>query len=297
MAFRFSSASSLIMINFLPFFMLFLCRHCYADTNQHGGAMCSSPSEAKSSYTWTENVYSLFSKLEANVILNNGYYRAEAGEKGPDRVYGLIQCRGDISKSNCTNCTRQSFHLNVNSSSCGGGLGSKTVLIWQRWCLLRYSNVSFYGTWERTSLTAYRSNRSISENPAAAAKGTTMLLGLAAAAPGESLMFAKGEVDDGLGGKRYGLAQCTRDLGKSDCRDCLEWLVKGFGTTVSDDRSCEINGVGCFMLYDNTRFYFNLTAEEGLGGATPPKSNASNRGLAGRLSMAITFFMATMAFL
>ncbi|KAL7088774.1 hypothetical protein ACP275_13G147700 [Erythranthe tilingii] len=290
MASKLSSASSLIMI-FLPFFMLFWCRHCYADSNQPGGASCWPSSEAKSSSTWTENVNSLFSKLEANVIPNNGYYRAEAGEKGPDRVYGLIQCRGDISKSNCTNCTRESFNLNVNSSSCGG-LGSKSVLIWQRWCLLRYSNVSFYGTWEKSSLTVYRSNRSSSEDPAAAAKGTTMMLGLAAAAPGESLMFATGEIDVGLGRKRYGLAQCTRDLGKSECRDCLEWLVKGFGTTVSDQRSCEINGVGCFMLYDDaTRFYFNTTAEEGLRGA-------ANRGLSGRLAMAITIFMTTiMAFL
>ncbi|KAL7130207.1 hypothetical protein ABFS83_13G118500 [Erythranthe nasuta] len=291
MAFKLiSSASSLIMINFLPFFMLFLCRHCYADTNLHGGSMCWPSSEAKSSSAWTENVNSLFGKLEANVILNNGYYRAEAGEKGPDRVYGLIQCRGDISKSNCTNCTRESFILSANSSTCDG-TGNKGVLIWQSWCLLRYSNASFYGTWEKSSLTVYRSNSSSLGEPAAAAKGRTMLLGLAAAAPGESLMFATGEVDDGLGGKRYGLGQCTRDLGKSECRDCLEWLVKAFGTTVSDDRSCQINGVGCFMLYDNTRFYFNTTAEEGLRGA-------ANRGLSGRLSMAITIFMtAIMAFL
>ncbi|KAL7130208.1 hypothetical protein ABFS83_13G118600 [Erythranthe nasuta] len=294
MASKLSSASSLIMINFLPIFMLFLCRHCYADINQPGGYMCSPSSEAKSSSAWTENVNSLFSKLEANVILNNGYYRAEAGEKGPDRVYGLIQCRGDISKSNCTNCTRQSFILSANSSACGAG--NKGVLVWQRWCLLRYSNASFYGTWEKSRLTVFRSNSSSLGDPAAAAKGTTMMLGVAAAAPGESLMFATGEVDDGLGGKRFGLGQCTRDLGKSDCRDCLENLVKGFGT-VSDDRSCEINGLGCFMLYDDTRFYFNLTAEEGLGKPTPPKSNASNRGLAGRLAMAITIFMTTMAFL
>ncbi|XP_012848432.1 PREDICTED: cysteine-rich repeat secretory protein 38-like [Erythranthe guttata] len=286
-----------MMINFVPIFMLFLCRHCYADTNEHGGSICWPSSEAKSSSAWTENVNTLFTKLEANVILNNGYYRAEAGEKGPDRVYGLIQCRGDISKSNCANCTRESFILSANSSACGGA-GNKGVLIWQSWCLLRYSNASFYGTWEKSSLTVYRSNSSSLGEPAAAAKGRTMLLGLAAAAPGESLMFATGEVDvDGLGGKRYGLGQCTRDLGKSECRDCLEWLVKAFGTTVSDDRSCQINGVGCFMLYDNTRFYFNLTAEEGLGKPAPPKSNASNRGLAGRLSMAITIFMTTMAFL
>ncbi|EYU27839.1 hypothetical protein MIMGU_mgv1a023167mg [Erythranthe guttata] len=250
MASKLSSASSLIMI-FLP---LFLCRHCYADTNELAGVMCSNSSEAKSSTTWTENVNSMFSKLEANVILNNGYYRAEAGEKGPDKVYGLIQCRGDISKSNCNNCTRESFHW------CG-----ERVLIWQsRWCLLRYSNVSFYGTWEKSSLTVYRSNRaSLVEQSVAAAKGKMLMMGLAEAAPGDSLMFAKGEIDDGLGGKRYGTAQCTRDLGKSECRDCLEWLVEGFGRNVSDDRSREINGRGCFMMYDNTRFYFNLTAEEG----------------------------------
>ncbi|EYU27841.1 hypothetical protein ABFS82_13G119700 [Erythranthe guttata] len=298
MAFKFSSASSLIMI-LLPFF---LCRHCYADTNEHVGYSCYvDSSKANKSSTWTENRNSMFRKLEENVILNNGYYIAEAGEKGPDRAYGLIQCRGDVSKSNCTNCTRRSFILNVNDPSCGKG-----VLTWQTWCLLRYSNVSFFGTWEKNSLTVSQSNRaSLVEQSVAAAKGKMLMMGLAEAAPGDSLMFAKGEIDDGLGGKRYGTAQCTRDLGKSACRDCLEWLVEGFARNVSDDRSRTINGVGCFMIYDNTSFYFNLTAEEGLGKpappksnpAAPPKSNAPNRGLAGRLSMAITIFMTTMAFL
>ncbi|EYU27844.1 hypothetical protein MIMGU_mgv1a025343mg [Erythranthe guttata] len=281
---------------FLTFFMIFWCRRCYADSNGLEGALCLPPSEAESSPTWTENRNSMFRKLEANVILNNGYYIAEAGEKGPDRVYGLIQCRGDISKSNCTNCTRDSF--NLKRHSCGEE--GKTVMIWQKWCFLRYSNERFYGVWERTSAAISSLNISRSyEQAAVASKGMMMMMELAAAAPEESLMFAKGVIDDGLGGKRYGLTQCTRDLGKSDCRGCLESLLNksGYQTIVFRERSWDIYGVGCFVLYGDTQFYFNTSAEEGLGEPTPPKSNAANRGLAARLSMAITIFMTTMAFL
>ncbi|KAL8038042.1 hypothetical protein ABFX02_11G077800 [Erythranthe guttata] len=60
-------------------------------------------------------------------------------------------------------------------------------------------------------------------------------------------------------GKRYGLAQCTRDLVKSDCRDCLEFLLRAYGSigtgaTVVEKRSWGIFAEGCFMLYDDIPF-------------------------------------------
>ncbi|EYU37367.1 hypothetical protein MIMGU_mgv1a022362mg, partial [Erythranthe guttata] len=229
---------SSIMI-FLSLFLLFF-RHCNADDNFLWGSSCSHPSEAKSS-TWTTNLNNLFSALETNVTLNNGYCKAEAGENGPDKV--------------------NSF--NTNSSSCDDGGGgrrrNRRVMVYQRWCVMRYSNESFFGVWEK-SIHIVTSNRSFSkEQPAVAAKGRMMMMGLAAAAPGEGLMFAKAEMEDAMGGKRYGLAQCTRDLVKSDCRDCLEHLLKeygsiGTGATVVEKRSWGMFVEGCFMLYDDIPF-------------------------------------------
>ncbi|KAL8038037.1 hypothetical protein ABFX02_11G077300 [Erythranthe guttata] len=111
-------------------------------------------------------------------------------------------------------------------------------------------------------------------------------------------MFAKAEMEDGMGGKRYGLAQCTRDLVKSDCRDCLEHLLKeygsiGTGATVVEKRSWGMFVEGCFMLYDDIPF---TPIDEGGGGVRP--SHAANRALAAqRLATAVTIFVTAIAFL
>lgn len=223
---------------------------CYADTNEFRGSACSRPSAAAQSPSWTSNLNATFTSLEQNVIPNNGYYKAEVGASGFDKVYGLIQCRGDVSASDCRNCTRESFR--PGPENCGG---SRSVTIWQKWCFLRYSNESFYGQWQRNR-NAIISNDSIPDDPSVATKGLTMMTGLAKAASEEKLMFATSEIDDGNGGKRYGLAQCSRDLGKSDCESCLAYLLNGTDTTVGR-RSWDIYGVGCFMLYDHSQFYFN----------------------------------------
>ncbi|KAL8032781.1 hypothetical protein ABFX02_13G118800 [Erythranthe guttata] len=217
MASLFNSLSSIMIL------VSVFCR-CYADRNDVRSSSCWHLSSEAESLTWMENLNSLFTALEANVIINNGYYRAEAGEeKGVDKVYGIIQCRADISKSNCTDCTKKSFR----SSWCSRR--SRSAVVWQRWCLLRYSNVSFnQPVWEELRSAVYRNSSSL-EEPVVVAKGWVMMMGLPAAAAKESLKFAKAEMDDGKGGKRYGLAQCTRDLGKSDCRDCLEDLLKVLG--------------------------------------------------------------------
>lgn len=239
------------MILQLVVISLFMCS-CpgYADTNSFRGSLCSAPLGAENS-SWTVNLNSVFSSLEANVNLNKGFYRAEAGESS-DKIYGLIQCRGDVSQSGCQECTRESLALATKNCD-----GSKSVVIWQEWCYFRYSNASFYGVWEKSG--SATSNDTSLDDPDVAAKGMAMMTGLAAAAPNETLMFDKSEMDDGKGGKRYGLAQCSRDLGKLACRDCLGYFLKGFSTTVANKRRWQIYGIGCFMLYDDSHLYFNTS--------------------------------------
>ncbi|KAI3456397.1 hypothetical protein Pfo_013060 [Paulownia fortunei] len=288
----FNSKSLIIIFQLaISFFLLSGCP-CYADTISFRGSLCPTPPGAENS-SWTANLNSVFSSLEANVNLSNGYYKAEGGESS-DKAYGLIQCRGDISPSDCGECTRESFRL--ATKNCGG---SKSGIIWQTWCFLRYSNASFYGVWERSGFAT--SNVTTLDDPRVAAKGLAMMAGLAVAAPDETLMFAKSETDDGMGGKRHGVAQCSRDLGKSDCGDCLDYLLKGFGTTIAKKREWEIYGVGCFMLYGDTQFYLNTSSTSAQsppaadGVVRPP--NGANRAWAGRFAVGITILTTAMAFL
>ncbi|CAI9756575.1 unnamed protein product [Fraxinus pennsylvanica] len=88
---------------------LFKCLF-YADYSNRG-SICTAKTDNS---TWTKavqiNLNNVFNALELNVNLHNGFYTAMAGERS-DRIYGLIQCRGDVSTSNFANCTRESFKV------------------------------------------------------------------------------------------------------------------------------------------------------------------------------------------
>ncbi|XP_051125341.1 cysteine-rich repeat secretory protein 55-like [Andrographis paniculata] len=278
-----SSWNSLLII--IIFFFFFLMASCSADTNSFQGCVCgTSPMNARS--RWAANLNAVFNSLAANVSAG-GYYRAEAG-RGSDRAFGLIQCRGDVSPTDCVECTRHSFAL--AAKFCGG---SKTAVVWQRWCLLRYSNATFYGQWEGSGAAILPVNSTGLGDPAAADAGMNMVFQLAGDAPNAKSMFARSP-DVGRSWKGYGLAQCTRDLARSDCGDCLNHFLKTFQSEVRNKTSWEIYGQGCFIQFDDHQFYFNSSISLG----RPNSANAANTAwgglftiLSGTMVMVIvTFF-------
>ncbi|GKV42330.1 hypothetical protein SLEP1_g49741 [Rubroshorea leprosula] len=69
---------------------------------------------------------------------NSGFYKTTAGEKS-DKIYGLVQCRGDVSAANCANCTSKSIAVALQDFPV-----SKTVKVWFTSCYLRYSDQPFF---------------------------------------------------------------------------------------------------------------------------------------------------------
>ncbi|CAA2985962.1 Hypothetical predicted protein [Olea europaea subsp. europaea] len=273
----------LILIAFL-----FLRSLSYADySNGDRGSMCTA---GKDNSTWNNavqhNLNSVFNALELNVNLHNGFYTDTAGEKS-DKIFGLIQCRGDVSASNCANCTRESFKLAAEHCD-----RSKSATIWQKWCFLQYSNQSFFGVWEKSAMATY--DDTDVDDPFVASKGLAMMGTLVSGTPKEPLMFAVSELDVGRSGKRYGMAQCTRDLSRSDCGKCLDYLLTSFGTTTGHKREWEAYGLGCSMWYSNYRFYFNFSTPKNAGLGSP--LNAAQGRWTGRFEVGIMTLI-TMAFL
>ncbi|TKY49179.1 Cysteine-rich repeat secretory protein 55 [Spatholobus suberectus] len=78
------------------------------------------------------------------------------------------------------------------------------------------------------------------------------------AAPDKSFMFHTAVLNTSQSGKkRYGMAQCTRDISKMDCRKCLDAQLVNFRTVIGNKRIWEIYGSNCFMWYNDYRFYSN----------------------------------------
>lgn len=185
------------------------------------------------------------------MLLHNGFYKTRVG-KDLDRIYGIFQCRGDISSSDCANCTSESVKIALEACP-----SSRDVTIWFRWCMVRYSNESIFGVWEKSSMETSSGNGT--DDPVVSSKGLSMMTGLSLTAPNQAHMFQYSVIDVGQGGRRYGMAQCRRDVSKSDCGKCLDGQLVTFQADIANQRGWEIYGLSCSMWYHDFQFYSNIS--------------------------------------
>ncbi|XP_057986367.1 cysteine-rich repeat secretory protein 38 isoform X2 [Hevea brasiliensis] len=184
--------------------LLLLSRPSLADTNEILGLQCSGSDNATLENQYQINLNNLQDSLAANGPVHNGFYTATAG-KDAYMIFGLTQCRGDISPTDCATCIRNSTMV--------------------RGCSTRLNFMNE----------------------------------LAATAPEPPLMFQTAVLDVGPSGKRYGMAQCSRDISRSDCGKCFSYLLVTFRTTIGNKRGWEIYGASCSMWYHDYQFYFNFS--------------------------------------
>ncbi|KAJ6999669.1 hypothetical protein NC653_010421 [Populus alba x Populus x berolinensis] len=68
-------------------------------------------------------------------------------------------------------------------------------------------------------------------------------------------------LDVGQNGKRYDMAQCTRDLSQSDCGMCLEFQLATYKNSVGNKRSWDIYGFSCSLWHRDYQFY-NISTQQ-----------------------------------
>lgn len=234
------------------FFILVLPNgFCLADTNLQTGSQCSDADYSVNQDAFETNLRSLLDSLASNVVDHHGFYQASVGKEA-NKVYGAILCRGDISANSCSNCTLDS--IRVASHDCPK---STDVSVWFTWCFLRYSNESFFGVMQSTAVAV--TNDTDFDDPSVVSKGLPFMSGLATTAPEQSFMFQTAVLNVSQNGMRYGMAQCTRDISRMDCRSCLDAQLVNFRTVIGNKRRWEIYGSNCFMWYNDYQFYSNVS--------------------------------------
>ncbi|XP_028800515.1 plasmodesmata-located protein 7-like [Neltuma alba] len=134
---------------------------------------------------------------------------------GSSAVYGLYQCRGDLSMPDCSSCVSHS--LSRLSALCPSTCGAAVQL---DGCFVRYDNATFVGVEDKTVVfkkcgpSAGSSSTSSSND-----MGSTeaVLAGLSGSA-GYFRVVGSGNVQ--------GVAQCSGDLAFDQCRDCLSEAIR-----------------------------------------------------------------------
>ncbi|KAL8214699.1 hypothetical protein R6Q57_004148 [Mikania cordata] len=122
-------------------------------------------------------------------------------------------------------------------------------------CTTKINSKNVIGVWTKIS-TAKVGNQEL-DNPLVFSKGFLMMQELATTVPNQPLVYQEGEIDVGVDGERFGLAQCGRDLSKLDCQNCLEDKLVRYRSYVMNRTGWEIIGSTCSLWYskesdDNT---------------------------------------------
>ncbi|XP_041024076.1 cysteine-rich repeat secretory protein 38-like [Juglans microcarpa x Juglans regia] len=234
---------------------------CHAITNVNTGFECSEADGSATENAFQTNLKNLLDTLVVKVPVSNGFYKTETGKKS-NKLYGLVQCRGDMSAGDCANCTKNAVAAALKECP-----KSKQVWTWFTWCFLRYSDQSFFGIMDQTS--AAITNDTDFDDPYVVSKGLDFMGGLASTAPNQPHMFQKAVLDVGKSGKRYGMAQCTLDINRADCGKCLDSQLTLFRTIIGNKRGWETYGSSCFMWYHDYLFYFNISTPASEGTRRP----------------------------
>ncbi|KAJ8749210.1 hypothetical protein K2173_018684 [Erythroxylum novogranatense] len=139
------------------------------------------------------------------------------------KVYGLSLCRGDIKAKDCKACL-------VEASKEIESLCPKTrmAVIWSDNCMFKYSYLNFFGIVDYLNYYSnYNVYNKIKYEPGFTDSRNNFLDHLVDQVHKNLNMFAVGHTKVGKS-KLYGMAQCTRDLSKSDCKHCLKSAVNKF---------------------------------------------------------------------
>lgn len=181
---------------------------------------CYNSDNYTSNSTFQTNLNILFSSLVSNGS-QDGFFNTSVGVS-PDIVYGLVQCRGDISRASCRSCLSTSTVEVIRYCP-----NRKVAARRYDHCIMRYSNVRFFSQVDTNVRSEY--------NPAQVSDADAdrfevqlriLLTNVSEVAASRPNRFGSGTaVDNSTGIRVTGLVQCNEDLSPTNCTSCVENLI------------------------------------------------------------------------
>ncbi|KAI3862904.1 hypothetical protein MKX03_014860 [Papaver bracteatum] len=241
------SATKFIQIPFL-FIILFHTLHIQAqDILIHCPA--NSPNYTSGSEYETNLKNFLLPSLVSNGSIN-GFFNTSVGTNPNNTVYGLVQCRGDISMDSCKSCLNSSSVVVIQK--CSNHI-DVDVRLYE--CLLRYSNTRFFGQVDR-SMVVWFPNQGTADNLDVYNRQLGNLMNdLMDDASSDSSKFDVGSFNYNDFSKIYGMVQCTRDLSRDSCTSCLQDMIGRIPSLYNGSRRGHIMTQSCFIRYEDNMFY------------------------------------------
>lgn len=215
------------------------------------------------------NLRSLLSSLDLNTQIDRGFYNISVGQPGPEQVNAIALCRGDVDVNECRSCI--GIAVDKILQVCPN---QKEAIVFYINCTLRYSNRSIFGVMEDRPLSSLYNMHNVTDVDQFNRSLLTLVRRLrSTAASGNSLRkFATGT--ELIAGFRtlYGLIQCTPDLSKQQCENCLAGAFREIAVCCGGKQGAIIITPRCNIRFEVYPFFGDTPAT--LQSPTPPSPKA-----------------------
>ncbi|XP_024156927.1 cysteine-rich repeat secretory protein 38 [Rosa chinensis] len=230
---------------------------------------CNTTTNATTAYK--QNLNTLLVSLSSNNQTNYGFLNLSLGT-GTNKVNVIALCRGDLAQDQCRSCYGEAnIILSQNCSN------HHEAIIWALRCTVRYSNITMFGIEEDEPARLLPSPNSAS-NPEDFKLVLNPLLETLSrnASSGDSMKkFAAGHAPVPAGSETnqtiYASAQCSPDLDKQNCSECLEDSIKDIPKCCEGKDGGRVLKPSCTLRFEGGMFY-EPSADSliNISTATPP---------------------------
>ncbi|KAM3701622.1 hypothetical protein ACJW31_05G187500 [Castanea mollissima] len=208
------------------------------------GAICSDQPNGTVNANYQSNLTVLLNSLSSKASQNYSFYNGSFNTG----IYGLFLCRGDVSNQTCQSCLASAIPRIKDRCR-----SNKSAIIWYNRCLIRYSDVNFFGvvatspniSWVNENNTTSPGNYNFEAN--------SQLSKLISVATTGGTLFAT-DVDGSKSINTYALVQCTRDIDNASCGQCLTELMDYSKKCCQSKIGWRVYGPSCYMRYENFSF-------------------------------------------
>ncbi|KAH9754420.1 cysteine-rich receptor-like protein kinase 10 [Citrus sinensis] len=216
---------------------------------------CVRESDTSSGGLFMFNVGTLFSAKLYNEAGRYLYSNATEGDY-PDKVYGLYNCRFDVSNDVCQDCIKVAIHTIVTNCT-----GAKEAIVWYDQCMVRFCNSSFPSWLETEPSVALLITINVTDpykfSNILAQSFSDLIQNVTSRDfeyPAAAQMVNASSID-----KLRTLVQCIPYLSKSDSNICLRGAVAQIPNCCYGKRGARILTPSCNIRYELYPFFEDPT--------------------------------------
>ncbi|KAM7274890.1 hypothetical protein ACFE04_016756 [Oxalis oulophora] len=194
---------------------------------------------------YSKNLAEVFSSLKKKTPLFSGFSTASFGKKD-EKSYGLALCRGDVSESDCKTCV-----TDVAAAITQRCAYETSAIIWYDNCELKYSSHDFFGGIDTQYKLSMSNDNYVNSDPDIFNSNTKLLLSnLAEKAVACKEFYATGDTKLDESNTLYGLTQCTRDITREDCKNCLDQIIGELMNCCNARQGGRVLSANCNFRYE-----------------------------------------------